>query len=266
MTDSFAPSLSHPDAVDPWLRALEQRPASPVAALVAAAEMDDRLPATALRRLEELLDTHPDHATAWLIAAKVCITLRRYADARRALEQVLLLAPSSVVALLLQREMQELELRYPPPVHSMAVPLAAAEPPLAPRGRQKRARWSWDRQLIGETPVAAPRRESPTPSPSTRPLDLDRLAHELEQASIPVVPDDEARSAAAEPPIPVDLHTRAVTETLASIYVRQGRIREAIDAYRELRHMHPERTYEFTLLILELEQALQASTDGDSPR
>lgn len=90
--------------------------------------------------------------------------------------------------------------------------------------------------------------------------DLEQLASRLETArmpSLPVTPvdvgniDEEAQKIEE-----VNLEKRPVTETLATIYMRQGKYQEAIEAYRVLRELHRERSYEFTSRIAELKRLL----------
>lgn len=90
-------------------------------------------------------------------------------------------------------------------------------------------------------------------------IDLERLAARLESARIPIMPDAAAEQvappdAAPQRPDRVNLQARPVTETLAAIYVQQGRIEEALAAYRVLAVRHPERIDEFARRIAELER------------
>lgn len=90
-------------------------------------------------------------------------------------------------------------------------------------------------------------------------IDLERLAARLESARIPIMPDAVAEQAAPpdsslQRPDQVNLQARPVTETLAAIYVQQGRIEEALAAYRVLAVRHPDRIDEFARRIAELER------------
>lgn len=95
--------------------------------------------------------------------------------------------------------------------------------------------------------------------PAEDAFDLERLAARLESARIPIMPDAAAEQVATPEPSPqrsdrVNLQARPVTETLAAIYVQQGRIEEALAAYRVLAVRHPERIDEFARRIAELER------------
>lgn len=90
--------------------------------------------------------------------------------------------------------------------------------------------------------------------------DLEQLASRLETArmpSLPVTPVDAGNiDEEAQKIEEVNLEKRPVTETLATIYMRQGKYQEAIEAYRVLRELHRERSYEFTARIAELKRLL----------
>lgn len=89
-------------------------------------------------------------------------------------------------------------------------------------------------------------------------IDLERLAARLESARIPIMPDATepvpAPETGAPRPDQVNLQARPVTETLAAIYEQQGRIEEALAAYRVLSVRHPDRIDEFARRIAALER------------
>ncbi len=120
-------------------------------------------------------------------------------------------------------------------------------------------------RVVGPAPAATPDRgegedvlASEHEAQARAAMDLERLATRLESARIPIMPDAaDAHVDASAPRVDrVDLHARPVTETLASIYLTQGRITEALAAYRVLAARHPERHDEFARRIAELERRL----------
>jgi tetratricopeptide (TPR) repeat protein len=279
-----ADSLNDPKlAKQEWKRRLEEFPGSPVFARLAEALLREGHPATALKVAESGVQQHPDYATGLLIAAKANIQLRHYTIARELLHRVLVAAPACAIAALLIRELKQLELRFPPPLARTSGGSSEEHPMPDRTSRRRKKRWSWSEDLIGGEADIAKDGEAYTACDSRgideRPsgvdrdpeqeFDFDKLAMQLESAKIPAALEPEVTPAVTESSgadyDTVDLQSRTVTETLASIYSGQGRFREAIDAYRALRDRFPERMYEFTLRIVELEQQLASSREGSPP-
>jgi tetratricopeptide (TPR) repeat protein len=266
-----SPTPQAPDT-ESLQRYLERHPDSPAFTALGAAYLHDGMPATALKIVEAGLEQYPDHPGAHLAAAKACIVLRRYNDARRYIDRLLVLVPGSGAAVALSSELQTLELRFPPSLSVSASESERTASAGTARHGRHRKRWSWEDHVIGGAFVLAPERSAPTeqslqPAETAKtaveddPNDLEILAQRLEGARIPPVRESsttEDTSVPREEVEAVEVHARPVTETLAHIYAQQGRHLEALAAYRELRERNPDRTYEFTLRIIELERLLSA--------
>jgi tetratricopeptide (TPR) repeat protein len=262
---------------DQLQRHLDAHPDSPLFSILADAYLQDGMQATALKTAEAGLAFHPDHPGAHLVAAKASILLRRYNDARRYIDRLLELAPGSLAAQALSAELKTLELRFPPSTSVAQHESGRATSSENTRSGKHRKRWSWEDHVIGGAMVftgdtaATHAEETQTPETAPAPFhdtgtDLELLAQRLETARIP--PVREGSAVDDIPPTPdvaqeEEVLARPVTETLARIYAKQGRYPEAIAAYRELRERQPDRTYEYTLRIIELERL--ASTPTDPP-
>lgn len=81
---------------------------------------------------------------------------------------------------------------------------------------------------------------------------LDKLAEQLSNAKIKVKIDENA----AESNVPEYSGKRIVSETLAGIYTAQKNYEKAIDVYKELISIHPEKEHFYTQKIVELETLL----------
>ena len=266
-----SPHKFSPQEFEALRRHVEAHPNSPLLSALADLYLHDGMPATALKTVEAGLATYPDSPAALLAAAKANILLRRYNDARAHLDRLLDLVPGSGAAASLLEELKSLELRFPPTPSVMQSDPIPPEPEVVQRQAKARKRWSWDDHIIGGATSlgfeAAPLQASETypgqvdededgrttgPEP-----DLEYLAQQLEGARIPPLPEAGPSLITPEAPVQVDaakVHARPVTETLARIYEDQKKYAEAIAAYKELRDRHPERTYEFTLKIIEIER------------
>ena len=86
-----------------------------------------------------------------------------------------------------------------------------------------------------------------------RSVSLEELAHRLEKARMPRQPVDVAQSSAPAPQ-PGSGPT-VVTETIARIYMQQGNLERAIEAFRTLQAAKPEKHTHFEQLIAECERA-----------
>jgi tetratricopeptide (TPR) repeat protein len=249
---------------DQMLRMLERRiteyPSSPVFLRLAALLLEMQRPEKALKHCLLGLKRFHDHPTAFLLMARAQVLLRQYNDARESLRTLLASVPGSIAARQLLEKIPELELAYPPAVTTALDSLAAPR-----RETHEKTRWSHQTDILPELPLvstpASPQPPEEDPTVSVPLLDLSQLAARLENARIPALPND------LDEDIPdedndieaVNLQLRPQTETLARIYSSQGRYREAIDAFRSLSGLHPERAAEFQQTIRELEQKLAAS-------
>lgn len=287
-------SEKHADSESAFLQKhLENYRDSPLYVKMVASFLQDGLPDVALKIALEGSRYHPDHATGQFLTAKAYTMRRQYHNAREILQQLVRSVPGCVAAAILLDSLKSLELDYPP---FDVLPKDIAEPKSDDafiRIKKTRKNWSWNEDLIpGMEEISSnqsiaeamhqPHNCMPddaqvfTPDPAentfklrpSRPssIDLESLASRLETARIPAVRDlddsqpeftDERLSINA-----VDLASRPVTETLAAIYVRQGKLEEAIDAYRQLRELHRDRSKEFTLRIAEMKLMLAARTES----
>ena len=249
-------------------RMMAARPQSPLFTRLAAAYIEENRPAQALKLCLQGLRQYPDYPTALLLVAKSQVMLRQYSDARESLDELLRFFPGCPAARALLERMTELELEYPP-YTAVAASSFAASPVQRRSGDAGESQWSRpDNPIPGfDAPAHAQGEETPTPTVEDgavqRPSDLDLagLASRLESARIPALPEEEDADA-AEDTMGVDevnLDVRPVTETLIAIYVQQGKLREAIDAYRRLAERHPDRREEFEARVGELESRLQQS-------
>lgn len=93
--------------------------------------------------------------------------------------------------------------------------------------------------------------------------DLEILAGQLDAASMPRITDADTAQEPGPEFEPVNLESRPVTETLAEIYVKQGKLSEAIDAYRKLRETNRDKRYEYTVRISEIKRLIdERSSEG----
>ncbi|MCZ7557249.1 MAG: tetratricopeptide repeat protein [Bacteroidia bacterium] len=249
---------------DQTLRLLErhvaEHPGSPAYLRLAALLLEMQRPEEALKRCLLGIKRTPDHPTALLLMARAQVMLRHYNDARESLRVLLSAVPGGIAARQLLEKIPELELAYPPAVASAIDAFS-----LPRREVQAETRWSRQENILPTLPRVGP--ASQTPAPDEGPtvavpvLDLSALAARLEHARIPALANDlEEDIAADEDDIEtVNLQLRPQTETLARIYSSQGRYREAIDAFRSLSGLHPDRAAEFEQHIRELERKLAES-------
>ncbi len=100
--------------VDALERALDDHPASPLFARLAAAYIDANRPAQALKTCLQGMRSYPEYPTGLLLIAKAQVMLRQYSDARDTLHELLRILPSCPAGVRLLDRMTELELEYPP--------------------------------------------------------------------------------------------------------------------------------------------------------
>jgi hypothetical protein len=258
---------------------------SPLFARIAARYIDDGMPASALGILHPGIESNPEYVTGYVVAAKALITLRHYNEARAMLARAFTLLPECPAARTMLESIAELELTFPPD-HGLLPDneSTAAFSPAEKSGRQ-RTRLSRQEDLIGGTEDVfgsasgeqrqneESRRDLPEPDifrsdtetgvPGSN--ELERLARALETARMPALEADDVLQPEAEERFglseSVDLHSRPVTETLAEIYVRQGKAEEAIETYLTLCVRHPERREEFISRIAELQRSMEDFMD-----
>ncbi len=252
--------LSDQAALERHLRA---HPASPLFTRLAAAHLAADRPAQALKICLQGLRFHAEYASAILLIARAQVMLRQYSDARQSLRDLLRLQPVCPAAEALRERMTELELEYPP--YTAVAGSAFARMPVerADRGEEK---WSRKDDILPGFETAGPGAAQGADDaesgidevPPMSGLDLAGLASRLETARIPALPEEEENAEQEETPgvEEVNIEGRPVTETLVSIYVQQGRLREAIDGYRRLAERDDERRSEFESIIRELESRL----------
>lgn len=248
---------------DQQLMSLERHcaahPASPMFVRLAALYLERSLPAQALKLCLQGVKRFHDYPTALLVMARSQVMLRQYNDARETLRGLLRSVPGCGAGLQLLERMMELELQYPP-----ANATAGRAFPSPERSASDAERWSRRDDILPGMPVPS-RPSVDTPSHDAAAaaslLDLSQLAARLEGARIPALPDefDEEDGSEDGEVEYVNLQLRPQTETLAQIYASQGRYREAIDAFRSLSQVHPERSGEFARKIAEYEERLASS-------
>lgn len=244
-------------------RHLAAHPASPLFTRLAATHLAADRPAQALKICLQGMRFHTEYASALLLIARAQVMLRQYSDARQSLHDLLRIQPVCPAADALRERMTELELEYPP--YTAVAGSAFARMPVerADKGEEK---WSRKEDILPG--FEAPRHTAEQSANDAESgveeaapmsgLDLAGLASRLETARIPALPEEE-ESAEQEDALGVEevnLEVRPVTETLVSIYVQQGRLREAIDGYRRLAARYEDRRDEFESIIRELESRL----------
>lgn len=254
--------LGDPAALE---RHLAAHPASPLFTRLAAAHLAANRPAQALKVCLQGMRHHPEYVAALLLVARAQVMLRQYSDARQSLHDLLRIQPVCPAAEALRERMTELELEYPP--YTAVAGSAFAHTPVERPGRGEE-KWSRKEDILpGFEPPRHAEETSADPAASDAPpdtppamsgLDLAGLASLLEAARIPALPEEEEKEEQEDDlgVEEVNLEVRPVTETLVSIYVQQGKLREAIDGYRRLAERNAGRRGEFEEKIRELEARL----------
>lgn len=241
-------------------------PATPQFVRLAAAWLERDNPAQALKVCLGGLKHLPESASGMLLAAKSYVLLRQYSDAREMLHTVLRSVPGAIVARRLLEHIPVLELDYPP---HMAMVHGAEQAGQFPQdgGKPRAAQWSRQSDVLPSflpPTVSRVATESDTHGEEVRVpvLDLSRLAEQLEGARIRIPVEENPRVDEEDSEVEtVNLVRRPHTETLAEIYVAQGRYLEAIESYRHLIALRPEKREDFANRILVLERLHAASVD-----
>ena len=237
-------------------------PRSPLAVKIAGELLERGEVDKALTLCRRTLEYYPHAPAALLLAAKADVKRREFSAARERLQYLVENVPGSLAAHTLLAQVdkyqrQTLMNEQPEPAQSRTAMQGVKQPT---ERSEKRRSWSWNEYLIPGSEAIAQKRsrdmEEPQPAPpppSAQSDDLERLAEDLQHARTPKAqPSGDAED---QPEFqPVNLETRPVTETLAEIYVNQGKFAEAIDAYRKLREKHRDRSYEFTTRISEIKR------------
>jgi hypothetical protein len=214
---------------------------------------------------------------------------RHYTEARAMLEHVERLHPDSPAARQLAESIPQLERSHPPDTRALPRNESTSTvQQIAPRGARKKTRFSKQQDLIagsdalfGIPPTSQPvppiaeggpfadEAAVPLPAPdeAQEQTEFERLARALEFARMPALDANDVFQNERDeaPPLPdiVDVHARPVTETLAEIYVRQGRIEEAIETYLTLCVRHPDRREKFISRIADLQQSTPGTPSTD---
>lgn len=233
---------SHPDYAA--LERYEQRvPDSPALAPLVSELLRRGETARAHELCTRILGSHPDSPHLLLLAARAASHLGLSAELTGHLTRLRALLP----------------LLY----DQLIAGLAAEDEPRRRRGiapgldeelRLRRRRWSDEEHLIPEpdSPSGLVLIEPPPQPSRDEDLDLESLASRLEHAHVPSPMDDgDLTPESLEQGLPMSPR-RPVTETLADIYARQGRIPEAIAAYEELAIRQPSQAALYMLRIQEL--------------
>jgi tetratricopeptide (TPR) repeat protein len=129
------------------------------------------------------------------------------------------------------------------------------------RSTSENERWSRGKDLLPAMPVHSGQSAAQPSAGETRSaqaLDLSQLAARLEGARIPPLSETIEEVDTDESDMEqVQLHLRPQTETLARIYVSQGRYKEAIDAYQSILRNKPDRATELSEIMEELRSKLE---------
>ncbi len=226
-------------------RHAQRQPDSPALVPLAVDLLQKGEAGAALELCRRILTAHPDSPTALLAASRAASLLGRSSELAGLLTRLRALVPLLYDRLIAGLAADEEPRRRRDPV------FVSEEAP-----RPRRLRWSDEEHLIPEPELPGRMREEP-PSPEPQPdpvgpLDLETLAALLEHAHVPApVEDLDEPDVELESAEPTGFH-RPVTDTLAAIYARQGRIVEAIAAYEELALRRPEQAALYMLRIQEL--------------
>ncbi|MDH7514794.1 MAG: tetratricopeptide repeat protein [Bacteroidota bacterium] len=248
-------------------------PTSPVFARLGNLLLQDGRVDEALGILERGLRYYPWYPTAHMVRARALAAVRRYGDARAALDVVEELVPDCPAADALRAAIVELEKSRPPLAPTAGFRArGAADTHFAPRERFRASRR--EDLIPGFSPSASQKEKTQPPaitvSPSaapdgTRPAEedkLERLVRELETAHIPLIPEEGSVAAQGEAPPDIDFHHRPATETLAEIYIGQGRYEEAVEVFLTLCARHPEMQDRWIPRIVDLRRLIDDSHKG----
>lgn len=279
---------------------LQQHPRSPLAAryafaLVEAGEFD-----AALRLCRDALEHYPGFATLHYVIALAQSAKQQYLPARKRLKKLLEEHPACDAARQLLKRIEKFERQslLEGGVENRGIPDVDISFPDYEE-KEKKGNWSWSEHLIPGQEVILSKRakdfqleerqtepirsasEDPAPSsdlsrkatPFTEAIpgtalqdelakDLEELAGQLDLATMPRISSEELGDEEEPGDLldAVNIESRPVTETLAEIYVEQGKYTEAIDAYRKLRDKHRDRRYEFTVRISEIKRFIDKGT------
>jgi tetratricopeptide (TPR) repeat protein len=236
-------------------RHMSAHPFSTAFTRIASAYLDRGRPALALKACLQGLKRHSSYPVALLMMARAQVMLRQYNDARETLDDLRRAVPGCHAATALLHRLTELELAFPPATMTNAS-FASVE-----RSRSENERWSRGKDLLPAMPVHSGQsaaQPSAGETHSAQTLDLSQLAARLEGARIPPLSETIEEVDTDESDMEqVQLHLRPQTETLARIYVSQGRYKEAIDAYQSILRNKPDRATELSEIMEELRSKLE---------
>lgn len=249
---------------------VKAHPLSPLFARLADSYLEAGDPQRALHICLEGLKTYPEYVSAHFVLAKIYLAFRRYHDARESLKRTLELLPTSMGAAELYRRSFALEKEFPSPDRFVSAREIVEADGIPSPEEVRRTRWSEREDLIpGSGLFARPKSAAPPPAspPAREELDLESLAERLENARIPIVEEDATEAHSLQvTAMPGDIETRPMTETLATIYVRQEKYAEAARVYEYLMSKHPEREADFADVIRQLRERQQRPQNPSTPQ
>jgi tetratricopeptide (TPR) repeat protein len=256
------------------LRFIADHPGTPLFARVAAELLDLGDAKNAWDICKQGIRRYPSYVSGYFVTARAAAQLGRYGEAGDLLRQALELAPWCVAVRRLLDELPNMELHHP--AFRKAVLLDTTIPDFdTVRRPVRRHKRDIDMDLAPDPRMLAglnadaelPQSEEPVVELPCHGWDsgnlmdeLDKLAEILETARIPRVeeepgPDQDLQDGA-------DVSHRPATETLAGIYVRQGRIDEAVDIYATLAERDPDRREYFVNKISGLRENESRNTSN----
>lgn len=207
---------------------------------------------------------YPDYTTAHLLLGRCYIALKKFPDAKRALQQVLDLLPTCARADALLRDIAVAEERpvvKPPSLakrerkrsRSDVIPGVEeiVSPPSPKRSRATRQA-SAEKPSIPAEQVTAKELEE-TGKDVEGDAELEQLIRSLKGAKIPPLSETDVLEPLVEEPEEKTQPPPIITETLASIYTDQGGYEEAIAAYKVLMQQRPEEKEKFEKKIQDLQ-------------
>ncbi len=263
------------DTLDRLRQQLADAAHSPVFARLADALLDAGELQEAWAVCREGIRLHPRYVTGHVVTAKAAACLGRFAEAHDLLLQALDILPHCPAAQRLLDALPDIELRFPQRSHNVLLDterhhLAGIERPPPRRRPRSVGNLAPDRRELARiaesipmtvAPPVPPDILIPTPVEEDHALmpggsvedNLEHLAQVLETARIPIVEEDpDTQPPEARGDFGPDTSRRPATETLASIYLKQGRVEQAIEIYEILARRSPQRRHEFHQRIEEL--------------
>ena len=220
---------------------------SPVSAVHEAHGLVSRGLATeAIGLLEQVSQSAEHYPSYYIVRGEALLALGRLSEASTALKHALRLSPNSARPALLLESLDRSE-PISSPIRPMANPRSTDSLTLA--------------VLFGPATTPPSARRMPLPDPALQPrepttFDLARVASLLTRERPLVRPTTESGVHIDDTP---EAPTEALlmSETFAGILVGQGKLNEAVAAYRQLRKLNPERKAHFDEKIKSIEKKLK---------